>query len=92
MSWPHLASPVWHVVKQFGYNHGVDVHFDPPRCDHCDKESILQIITVAFEGSSPPDQFLCRAHAPSSRGAAPESSTGRTAADATPESGRSEAD
>jgi hypothetical protein len=83
---------VWHVVKHFGYIQGVDVRFDPPRCDHCDKESILQIITVAFEGSSPPDQFLCRTHAPSSRGTAPEPSTGKTAVDATPERGRSETD
>jgi hypothetical protein len=40
------------------------VRFDPPPCDRCGEASILQIITVAFEGSSPPDQFLCRAHAP----------------------------
>jgi hypothetical protein len=40
------------------------VRFDPPRCDRCGEASILQIITVAFEGVSPPDQFLCRAHAP----------------------------
>jgi hypothetical protein len=41
------------------------VRFDPPPCDRCEEQSILQIITVAFEGPSPPDQFLCRAHAPS---------------------------
>jgi hypothetical protein len=42
----------------------VPVKFEPPRCDHCEAPSILQIITVVFEGASPPDRFLCRAHAP----------------------------
>jgi hypothetical protein len=36
---------------------------DPPPCDRCREPSIVQIVILAFEGSSPPDQFLCRAHA-----------------------------
>jgi hypothetical protein len=36
---------------------------DPPLCDRCREPSIVQIVIVAFEGPSPPDQFLCRAHA-----------------------------
>jgi hypothetical protein len=49
------------------------IRFDPPPCDRCGEPSILQIVTVAYEGPSPPDQFLCRVHAPQ-RGAeaAPE--------------------
>ncbi len=39
--------------------------FDPPPCDRCEQEAIVQIIIVAFEGPSPSDQFLCKAHAPS---------------------------
>jgi hypothetical protein len=42
----------------------VTIRFDPPPCDRCGEPSILQIVTVAYEGESPPDQFLCRAHAP----------------------------
>jgi hypothetical protein len=42
----------------------VTVRFDPPPCDRCGEPSILQIVTVTFEGASPPDQFLCRLHAP----------------------------
>jgi hypothetical protein len=34
-------------------------------CDHCNEPSVVQIITVVFDGPSPADQFLCRAHAPS---------------------------
>jgi hypothetical protein len=36
---------------------------DPPPCDRCGEPSIVQIVIVTFEGASPPDQFLCRAHA-----------------------------
>jgi hypothetical protein len=52
---------------------GVLTNFDPPPCDRCGEPSILQIVTVSYEGESPPDQFLCRTHAPPSR---PESSRG----------------
>jgi hypothetical protein len=36
---------------------------DPPPCDRCHEPSIVQIVVLAFEGPSPPDQFLCRTHA-----------------------------
>jgi hypothetical protein len=54
--------------------------FDPPPCDRCGERSILQIVTVSFEGPSPPDRFLCRAHAPSSvsGGASGDSTTETT--------------
>jgi hypothetical protein len=41
------------------------VIFDPPPCDRCAQEAIVQIIIIAFEGPSPSDQFLCKAHPPS---------------------------
>jgi hypothetical protein len=50
----------------------MSVRFDPPLCDRCGEPSIVQIVTVSFEGESPPDQFLCRAHAPQSRGEPPD--------------------
>jgi hypothetical protein len=56
----------------------VPVHFEPPRCDHCEAASILQIITVVFEGASPPDRFLCRAHAPLDTSAGNPPSAGPT--------------
>jgi len=37
---------------------------DPPPCDHCHKPSIVRILTIVFDEPSPPDQYLCRVHAP----------------------------
>jgi hypothetical protein len=37
---------------------------DPPPCDHCRERSAVRIVTIVFDAPSPPDQFLCRAHAP----------------------------
>jgi hypothetical protein len=37
---------------------------DPPPCDQCREPSAVRIVTIVFEGLSPPDQYLCRAHAP----------------------------
>jgi hypothetical protein len=56
----------------------VPVHFELPRCDHCEAASILQIITEVFEGASPPDRFLCRAHAPLDTSAGNPPSAGPT--------------
>jgi hypothetical protein len=36
---------------------------DPPPCDRCREPAIVQIVILAFDGPSPPDQFLCREHA-----------------------------
>ena len=37
---------------------------DPPPCDHCGERSVVRIVTIVFDAPSPPDQFLCGAHAP----------------------------
>ena len=37
---------------------------DPPPCDQCRERSVVRIVTIVFDGPSPPDQFLCRVHAP----------------------------
>jgi hypothetical protein len=37
---------------------------DPPQCDHCKERSVVRIVTIVFDAPSPPDQFLCRVHAP----------------------------
>ena len=37
---------------------------DPPPCDHCGERSVVRIVTIVFDAPSPPDQFLCRVHAP----------------------------
>jgi len=36
---------------------------EPPPCDLCKEPSVFQVVTLAFEGPSPPDRFLCRQHA-----------------------------
>jgi len=38
---------------------------DPPPCDRCRERSVVRIVTIVFDAPSPPDQFLCRVHAPS---------------------------
>jgi hypothetical protein len=45
---------------------------EPPPCDLCKQPSVVQVVTLAFDGPSPPDKFLCRQHA-SSTTAGPES-------------------
>ena len=37
---------------------------DPPPCDRCRERSVVRIVTIVFDAASPPDQFLCRVHAP----------------------------
>jgi hypothetical protein len=37
---------------------------DPPPCDQCRERAMVRIVTIVFDGPSPPDQFLCRVHAP----------------------------
>jgi hypothetical protein len=43
---------------------------EPPPCDLCKQPSVMQVVTLAFEGPSPPDKFLCRQHASTTTGEA----------------------
>ena len=59
-----MPRPFWWVVSTIFEQGDSFMRFgDPPPCDRCREPSIVQIVILAFEGSSPPDQFLCRAHA-----------------------------
>ena len=51
---------------------------DPPPCDHCRERSVVRIVTIVFDAPSPPDQFLCRVHAPHNEAPVTNESGART--------------
>jgi hypothetical protein len=51
-------------IGDLGMAFEVPMRFEPPPCDRCERQSVLQIVTIAFDGPSPVDQFFCRIHAP----------------------------